>query len=160
LSLAADYHLAGETVTAVEMASRCLRGYRDEYDDAHPFTQICRVNLAVFLRGSGRADEAVATGEEGLVGLRAGLGEEAHPWALAAAIDQAGNLVAAGDLTTAAALLRTTLEVCRDLLGTEHRYVEVAERGLSALVSRRDGLETTGDRNLSVDYLDLEVPGT
>ncbi|MBB4958001.1 FxSxx-COOH system tetratricopeptide repeat protein [Micromonospora polyrhachis] len=160
LSLAADYHLAGETVTAVEMASRCLRGYRDEYDDAHPFTQICRVNLAVFLRGSGRVDEAVTSGQEGLVGLRTGLGEEAHPWALAAAINQAGNLVAAGDLTAAATLLRTTLEISRDLLGTEHRYVEVAERALGVLVSRRDGLETTGDRGLSVDYLDLEVPGT
>ncbi|MGW0432962.1 FxSxx-COOH system tetratricopeptide repeat protein [Micromonospora sp. NPDC003197] len=160
LSLAADYHLAGETVTAVEMASRCLRGYRDEYDDAHPFTQICRVNLAVFLRGCGRDDEAVIAGQEGLDGLRAGLGEEAHPWALAAAINQAGNLVAAGDLTAAATLLRTTLEISRDLLGTEHRYVEVAERALGALVSRRDGLETTGERGLSVDYLDLEVPGT
>ena len=160
LSLAADYHLSGETVAAVEMATRCLRGYREELGDAHPFTQICRVNLAVFLRGCGRHDEAVTTGDEALRDLRTSLGEQAHPWALAAAIDQAGNLVASGDLTAAAPLLRATLELCRDFLGTGHWYVEVTERALSALVSRRDGLETTGGRNLAVDYVDLEVPGT
>ncbi|WP_405094438.1 FxSxx-COOH system tetratricopeptide repeat protein [Micromonospora sp. NBC_01412] len=159
LSLAVDYHLAGESERAVRLAEDSLAGYERDLGPAHPFTHLGRSLRAVLVRGAGGVEEAVVDGEKAAAGLMATLGES-HPWTLGGLVNQAGNLAFAGRAAPAEQLLRAVVEQGRDLLGPDHPYLRAARRLLATVVS--DG-EISGGHpygGVPLHFVDMEVPET
>lgn len=158
-SVAADHHLAGDTAAALDAAQvamqRCAGLYPN--DPQHPFIEICRNGVAVFLAEAGRHDEAVREGRQALDSLTDRFTGQPHPWVLGAALNHAGNLAEAGEPGQARDLLTTTLPLLHRFLSPGHRYVEVAGHGIAAL-ERADGSARPVRR--FVDYVDIEVPET
>ncbi|WP_320065970.1 FxSxx-COOH system tetratricopeptide repeat protein [Micromonospora sp. RTGN7] len=159
LSLAVDYHLAGESEDAVRLAEESLAGYERDLGPAHPFTHLGRSLRAVLVRGAGDVEEAVVDGEKAATGLTATLGES-HPWTLGGLVNQAGNLASARRAEQAEQCLRAVVEQGRDLLGPGHPYLQTARRLLAAVIS--DGEISGGHPHDGVPFhfVDMEVPET
>jgi hypothetical protein len=120
LSLAADHHSLGSSDVAVELAQRCLAGYRSAGAD-HPFTSICRLNLALYLRAVGRSTAARESSDAALAALGAQLGN-AHPWTLIASVNHACLLASMGELGDALDLVEPNQLLCQETLGNNHPY--------------------------------------
>ncbi|WP_428961824.1 FxSxx-COOH system tetratricopeptide repeat protein [Micromonospora fluostatini] len=159
LSLAVDYHLAGESDKAVRLADDSLAGYERDLVAGHPFVHLSRSLRAVLRRGTDEADETVTEGGKAATGLVSALGES-HPWALAGQVNQAGNLAAVGRVGAAEELLRGVLDEGRHLLGVDHPYLRAARRLLAVVLT--DGEISGGRRpgSVALDFVDLEVPET
>lgn len=147
LSLAADYHAYGDDETAIAIAGECLTGYEHDVPE-HPVTAVCRMNLALYLRGGGRWAEARHHGESAVDALTDLLGET-HPWALNATNNYATTLVGLGELEAAVRLATQSDVLCRDVLGSDHPYSVISGRNLDHM------LERPGDG--SWDELDIDV---
>lgn len=158
LSLAVDYHLAGETDKAVRLAEDSLARYERDLVDDHPFVHLCRSVRAVLIRHV-EVTEAAKEGRVAADGLASRLGES-HPWTLAARINQAGNLAVLGRLGTAEKLLGEVLDEGRNLLGPDHPHLLAARR--LRVVMLTDGETSDGFRlrPMLLDFVDLEVPET
>lgn len=187
LSLAADLDALGDAARAVRQAERCLAGLVRSLGDDHPFTHLGRVNLGGFLvgaararggtaatgdafpgratGGAGRADRAgpdrIGAAREmtgaGLAGLREELGEQ-HPWTLAAAINHACALAAAGEAEEALRLDEATAANCEEFLGADHRYTRVVTDNLRE--ARRAAGEGAASEPFSRRRIDIDVPST
>lgn len=131
LSLAADHHALGHAVRAVELATQCLAGYHRDGPD-HPFTALCRLNLAIYLRGNGLLDEAGRQAEAAYRMLADRLGP-VHPWALNATVVRASLLAGRGELAAAIELAEPADATCRDLLGTRHPYTRASGENLATM---------------------------
>jgi hypothetical protein len=157
LSLAVDYHLAGETDQALVMADESLCGYTRDLGEDHPFTQIARSLRAVFLRGLGEFEEAVVDGERAAVALTAEL-RETHPWVIAARVNQAGNLAASGAYRPAQQLLDEVLELGRQFLGPRHPHLTTARQVRARVVTGAPPALPAWQQGSHLDFVDLEVP--
>jgi Mrp family chromosome partitioning ATPase/tetratricopeptide (TPR) repeat protein len=134
LSYALDQHQIGHTDTAVELAEDCLQGYvRSSLD--HPFTALCRTNLAVFLRAAGDVEQALEYGRQGQDELCDWLGEQ-HPWALAARINHARILAELDQMQGAIGLLQSVHDDCREFLVRDHPYTVVVANNLASEVNQ------------------------
>lgn len=157
--LAADLHSLGKHLDAVEHASRCRATLSRRLGADHPFTHACAVNLSVYRRAVGGADD-VAEAEElarnSHERLTARLGAT-HPWTLAAATSLANLAVDRGDLEYAAALDEEVVHGFDELGLASH-----PDRGLAARnrddSQARQRSEPTRDRPPR-DDIDVELPG-
>lgn len=130
LSFALDHHWIGDSVTAVELAEECLQYHLGRGAD-HPFTALCRSNLAIFLRGQGDVERAFEFGNISQRDLSDQLGEE-HPWALAAMINYAYGVAQVQDHESATELLQSTYDMCREFLVRDHPYTLRVAHNLSS----------------------------
>lgn len=156
LTLAADHHARGNSEVAVRQAREVLDRYESSaFGPDHPFTALCRMNVAIYLRATDRLAEARELGERAWRGLLAALSGETHPWALAAMINQAGHLVAVGERDAALGLARTAARWCRDDLPSRHPYLAAAEANIQVVESVHPGSESA---RLYYRDLDVDIP--
>lgn len=134
LSFALDHHETGDSATAVRLAEDCLHEYIPLGTD-HPFTALCRIDLAIFLRGLGDIERAREFSSEGREDLCARLGDE-HPWALAATVNHAHAVAQTEDIQSAIDLLQSAHEMCREFLVRGHPYTRLAERNLASDIEK------------------------
>ncbi|MFG2054627.1 FxSxx-COOH system tetratricopeptide repeat protein [Micromonospora sp. NPDC048930] len=148
MALAADHHVTGTPHEAVRIARDVLDRYRKSaaFGPDHPFTGLCQMNLALFLRGNRQLEEARDQGERAWHGLRATLSGPTHPWVLAAMVNQAAHLASVGDTRRARDLGGEAAQWCAEDLPAEHPYTLAAQRNLRLLdtspadPSRFDGI--------------------
>lgn len=135
MALAADHHETGTPHEAVRIARDILDRYRRSpaFGADHPLTALCRMNLALFLRGDRQFDEAREQGGRAWHALRKTLSGETHPWVLAAMVNQAAHLASAGDPAGARELGREAAQWCAEDLPAEHPYTLAAQRNLRLL---------------------------
>lgn len=138
LSLALAHHQIGDSTTAVILAEDCLRDHVS-LDTDHPFTALCRVDLAVFLRSRGEIESAVKLSGTGLDALHARLGAE-HPWTLAATINHAHAVAQTQDVESATELLLSAYDTCREFLIAGHPYTLLAERNLASNIEHWENI--------------------
>lgn len=132
LSFASDHRRIGtDPELAVELARIALTGFRQHVGlrDDHPFVALCELGLGLALRGAGDFTGAVSHVEAATGTLRARLGDT-HPWTLAAAVDEARVVAAAGDADRAAELISETHTDCVEFLGHDHPHTAAAAHNL------------------------------
>jgi hypothetical protein len=81
--------------------------------------------MALFQRGAGDIEHALANGEKALMSLREML-YETHPWVLAAAINHASTLAVSDEIFTALELLERAHTDCHEYLGDDHPFTKIA----------------------------------
>ena len=151
LSYATAQREVGEVDRAVTATAECiavLEGVRGHDHDV----AIGRVMLALALIAASRPDEALPHAEEGLRVLEAHAGP-AHPLTLAAAVDLAVVLDAAGRSSDALAAAHEASETCRDFLPGSHYYRDIAASNHHWLAGNRGG-----SARLQTLDLDISMP--
>lgn len=158
LSLAADHHSLGSSDTAVEIAERCLASYRS-IDPDHPFTAICQLNLALYLRADGRLTAAREASVAALDALGTRLGK-AHPWTLIASVNHTCLLAMSGDFRDAVDLAVPNQLLCQETLGNDHPYT--VESMTNVALMRAVGRTGNGARGQGDEWggMDVDVPQT
>jgi cellulose biosynthesis protein BcsQ len=133
LSFAIDYHLAGDSATALHLAEETLTssGKSGAHD---PFAPLHRLNMAVFRRALGQLEQAAALSAETRDDLLGWLGED-HPWSIAATINHARMLALTGEPDAGRELLRAAHDDCLDFLPPDHPYTRRAAANLASDVA-------------------------
>lgn len=159
LSLAADHHSLGNSDVAVVLAQRCLAGYQSASAD-HPFTSICRLNLALYLRAVGQTAAARESSATALGALRARLGN-AHPWTLIASVNHACLLASVGELREALDLAVPNQLLCQETLGNNHPYTVESRTNVDLMrnVAQAGDGNGRGQRD-EWGGMDVDVPQT
>lgn len=136
-ALALDHLAAGDPGDAHDLLVDALAHYTSALPESHPVAELCRADLALALRMRAGLDDrradalrAVELGAEAHTVLEEVLGD-VHPWALGAALDQAGHLAAVGRGAQAVALRTRTARLCEEL-NPEHPVVRRAQVHLAA----------------------------
>jgi Mrp family chromosome partitioning ATPase/tetratricopeptide (TPR) repeat protein len=152
LSYAAAHRaVGGEPATPIELAAAVRDGYlrQARLAEDHPFVALSRIGLGLARCAAG-LDGSADTGAA-LRLLYDKLGD-AHPWALAAAVDHASVLGRTGNATEAADLADAAHEGCLEFLGDQHPHTVIAahNRGLAT------DPDAGGDRTWK--EIDVDVP--
>ncbi|AQZ60158.1 putative ATP/GTP-binding protein [[Actinomadura] parvosata subsp. kistnae] len=154
-SLAADLYAQQQPQDAVTEASACLDTFRKTFGE-HPFTNVCQMSLAVYLRGIGDLQRSRRLGQVSHEWLLRNLGPR-HPYALAAAVNHAGTLVRLDELDQAFNLERDACLRFTDMLGADHMYTRITRANAADTQARlarpRPAAHTDGRRDI-----DVEVP--
>ncbi|HEX6353063.1 FxSxx-COOH system tetratricopeptide repeat protein [Actinophytocola sp.] len=138
---------AGHAVTAI---TECLDvlSRLPGITDAHPHPAVCRAMLAVALMADSRPSEALAPSDEGLRVLTEHLGP-GHPLTLAAQVNHAVVLSAAGRHEQARTAAAGASRACADFLPGHHYYLDIASTNARQI--------SAGDRSVGVRTLDLDI---
>lgn len=127
--------VGGDEELTVGLVTGALAAFRDSprFTNTHPFVALCLlgVGLARCSAGLDGTDETGAALEL----LTEQLDDDAHPWTLAAAIDHARVLAAAGQRDAAYELVDDAYERCLEYLGTTHPHTKIAEHNRSVASS-------------------------
>jgi len=148
LSYATAHRVIGEPATAVLLAEAALAGFlaRPGMPENHPSPAICRVELGLALASAGQNEEAIEPARSGLNALTASLGP-AHPYTIAARIDHAAVLAAAGRADEARTAADEAVLASADYLKVNHRYRRIAEANQQA----------ARDQELEWQTIDLDI---
>lgn len=152
LSYAAAHRaVGGEPATAIELAASVRDGYlhKARLAEDHPFVALSRMGLGLARCAAGLDGSADTGAALRLLSDKLG---EAHPWALAAAVDHASVLGRTGDPAAAADLAGAAHEGCLEFLGDRHPHTVIAAHNLG-LAAHPDA---TGDRTWR--EIDVDVP--
>jgi len=160
LATAAAYRRAHESQAAMDMVKRCLRVYLDDIGLApdHPFVGVCTVELGLSMRACGRTREALTATRAGWVKLQRALGMY-HPWAVAAMVSHAADLVNDGNPAWAVEMLTAAQGICQNYLSTaeKHPYFQVISDNL-ALATQLVGQPTTHTHPAwPAEWVDIDI---
>ena len=139
LNLACDLSARDEKHAAVEVASQS-RGLPVHHWRDHPFTLVAENNISTYLRGVGKAREALALVDRTLSAMRASLDDD-HPFTLSCQINKANCLHDLGRLSETESLQRETLERLKKTLGASHPDTQVCEANLSIVLRAQGRVE-------------------
>ncbi|MEU8238105.1 FxSxx-COOH system tetratricopeptide repeat protein [Actinoplanes missouriensis] len=154
LSMAIDYSLTGDVNHALDVAAGNLSEFRRQLEPGHPFIAIGLTNLAGIQRRAGDADAAVASAEEAIT-IFARL-SRSHPWTIAAQINHANALAAAGAPSRAAEAHADAERTAGRFLPVTHPYLDILKDNAEVLRGPAGPVPAgTG----AVD-IDIEVPST
>ncbi|WP_067171615.1 FxSxx-COOH system tetratricopeptide repeat protein [Microtetraspora niveoalba] len=119
---------------ARDVALATMTAYQKLLGADHPYTLVAANNLMTYLRGTGRREEALATGEKTLDALRLRLGDR-HPFTLSCMVNVANCAGELGRHEQAESLERRALAGLRDTLGFEHPDTLVCQANLSVTLA-------------------------
>jgi cellulose biosynthesis protein BcsQ len=151
LSLAAAARANHQFDSAVDLAGEALSGFLRLVDARHPFVALCRLGVGLARRCEGDAGLPEITAAAG--SLNAELGDT-HPWTLAASVDHAVALAAAGSVAQARELLEETHGACLEFLGVRHPYTSVAAHDLDLAGDGPAGFDQLAWKDIDVDIPD------
>ncbi|NRQ32500.1 tetratricopeptide repeat protein [Nonomuraea sp. NN258] len=154
-SLAADLYAQQQPQDAVNEASACLDIFKRTWGE-HPFTHVCQMSLAVYLRGIGDLERSRRLGQISHERLRRDLGPR-HPYALAAAVNLAGTLVRLDELDLAFDLERDACLRFTDMLGADHTYTRITMANVADTQARLARPQPAAHLDGRGD-IDVEIP--
>lgn len=128
LSYATAHRAIGEPQSATVLAAEALAGFLalPGMQDRHPYPASCQVELGLALSAAGQVEEAVEPAAAGWLALTECLGP-AHPSTLAAQIDHAAVLAAAGRAVEARTAADEAAQACVDYLTMHHHYQRISQ---------------------------------
>jgi Mrp family chromosome partitioning ATPase len=157
LSMAIDLALTGEG-EGLEIAAEALTEFRRNLQPDHPFVAICLLDLGLIRRAAGQHQAAAEAAGQAAELFDDQLGA-AHPWTLAAQINEANAVATCGDLGGAADRYRRMSELSvPDLLPVGHPYRALIDNNSTHLDEMRTAPTFSATSRL-VD-IDVEIPST
>ncbi|WP_250031068.1 FxSxx-COOH system tetratricopeptide repeat protein [Paractinoplanes maris] len=159
MSLATDLaYQGGDLADAVDVAEEALDVYRHRLGASHPFTALCRINLAALLRRAGRLDEAKSQ----VTGALEALDERfpaVHPWKIAGRINLANILLCRNEGDEAHRVVVNASAVADEVLPQHHPYLGLLAASLMNIDTWR-ACAARGEPLIGLIDVDVEVPKT